>query len=451
MAIEPTVAIEPTPAIEPIAVAALAPDPAVPSSGDADLVTMEQASEAIRPTIDLAEAAPDVVPAGAELTEQPDAVVTAIDGLALASWEGAAPVAAIDGLQITDLGDAVAPTDDGIVEAVDVAPPGVDVTRPADTPISIDLVDVVLPGEDIGVEVPEPVAEAPVAPEPLLISGAEVVAPSIGLDVIATSADDEHHEPLALMSAHDEPAPAPAVEAVVPADHLAVVDIMLLDQLAQGAGFFPNYLVGSFLREAPSRIAEIATAATRGDGNRVAEAAAGLRRASTSVGAARLEDLAARTEREVGAGRAEQAAGYLGAIEHCFLEVRQALESASPRGLPADPPAVGASFIEQLSPDREGPARMLALKLVDSFTTEAPNRVTDIRGAVATGDAESAQRLAQTFKGMCGLIGAETLAKLCALVEADARLKRVALAERYMEHLENELVRVQHTLAKARG
>jgi len=420
-------------------------EPPAPAAAP-EMVTMEQVSEANQPVIELAELAPDVVPAGADLTAREDSVVTAVEGLAKASWEEAAPVPAMDGLLVTDLANDGAPTDDGIVEAVDVAPPGVDVTRPADAPIAIDLVDVVLPGEDIGIK-----AEAAVAPEPFLITAAEVVAPSIGSDRVETIATVDDHEPLALMSAHDEPAPVAAPVAVEPATDLAVVDIMLLDQLAQGAGFFPNYLVGSFLREAPARIAEIATAATRGDATRVAEAAAGLRRASTSVGAARLEDLATRMERETGAGRGEQAAGYLGAIEHCFLEVRQALESASPRGLPADPPAVGANFLDQLSPEREGPARLLALKLVDSFTAEAPNRVADIRGAVGAGDAESAQRLAQTFKGMCGLIGAETLAKLGALVEADARLKRVALAERYLEHLENELVRVQTTLAKVRG
>ncbi|MBL8988714.1 MAG: Hpt domain-containing protein, partial [Gemmatimonadetes bacterium] len=420
--------------------------PAPAPAAAPEMVTMEQVSEANQPVIELAELAPDVVPAGADLTAREDSVVTAVEGLAKASWEEAAPVPAMDGLLVTDLANDGAPTADGIVEAVDVAPPGVDVTRPADAPIAIDLVDVVLPGEDIGIK-----AEAAVAPEPFLITAAEVVAPSIGSDRVETIATVDDHEPLALMSAHDEPAPVAAPVAVEPATDLAVVDIMLLDQLAQGAGFFPNYLVGSFLREAPARIAEIATAATRGDATRVAEAAAGLRRASTSVGAARLEDLAARMERETGAGRGEQAAGYLGAIEHCFLEVRQALESASPRGLPADPPAVGANFLDQLSPEREGPARLLALKLVDSFTAEAPNRVADIRGAVGAGDAESAQRLAQTFKGMCGLIGAETLAKLGALVEADARLKRVALAERYLEHLENELVRVQTTLAKVRG
>lgn len=420
--------------------------PAPAPAAAPEMVTMEQVSEANQPIIELADLAPDVVPAGADLTAREDSVVTAVEGLAKASWEEAAPVPAMDGLLVTDLANDGAPAADGIVEAVDVAPPGVDVTRPADAPIAIDLVDVVLPGEDIGIK-----AEAAVAPEPFLITAAEVVAPSIGSDRVETIATVDDHEPLALMSAHDEPGPVAAPVAVEPATDLAVVDIMLLDQLAQGAGFFPNYLVGSFLREAPARIAEIATAATRGDATRVAEAAAGLRRASTSVGAARLEDLATRMERETGAGRGEQAAGYLGAIEHCFLEVRQALESASPRGLPADPPAVGANFLDQLSPEREGPARLLALKLVDSFTAEAPNRVADIRGAVGAGDAESAQRLAQTFKGMCGLIGAETLAKLGALVEADARLKRVALAERYLEHLENELVRVQTTLAKVRG
>lgn len=49
---------------------------------------------------------------------------------------------------------------------------------------------------------------------------------------------------------------------------------------------------------------------------------------------------------------------------------------------------------------------------------------------------------------MCGLIGAEPLAKLAAQVEADARLKRVGQAERYLEHLDVELARVQAELKR---
>jgi HPt (histidine-containing phosphotransfer) domain-containing protein len=89
--------------------------------------------------------------------------------------------------------------------------------------------------------------------------------------------------------------------------------------------------------------------------------------------------------------------------------------------------------------------------LIDSFSNDASARILELREAVARGDAEGAQRLAQTVKGMCGLISAEPLAKLCALVEADARLKRVGQADRYLDHLDREIERVRQILAVARG
>jgi HPt (histidine-containing phosphotransfer) domain-containing protein len=138
----------------------------------------------------------------------------------------------------------------------------------------------------------------------------------------------------------------------------------------------------------------------------------------------------------------------LGALENGFHEVRQALEEACPAGLPISIPAVSAAFMEQIAPEREGPARALADRLVASFGADAPSRILDLREAVGRGDAEAAQRIAQTLKGMCGLVGAEPLAKLAALVEADARLKRVGQAERYLEHLDIELERVQAILKR---
>lgn len=137
-----------------------------------------------------------------------------------------------------------------------------------------------------------------------------------------------------------------------------------------------------------------------------------------------------------------------GAIETGFHEVRQALEAAGPAGLPAEIPAVSTAFLEQIAPEREGLGRMLADRLVASFTAHAPNRIQDLREAMGRGDAEAAQRIAQTLTGMCGLIGAEPLAKLAAQVEADARLKRVGQAERYLEHLDVELARVQAELKR---
>lgn len=298
----------------------------------------------------------------------------------------------------------------------------------------------------------EPAHEEPATPaEPAAGFEAEV---ALGLEPTHLAAEDDgggdHHAPLELMSTAPEAAVAAAPIAVA-VEGLDPASPALLDQLAHGGGFFTQYQVVAFLREAPARIADIATASTRGDGARMGDALAQLQRIAESIGAARLAAWAEATAGAVARGELEAAATSLGSIEHAFLEARQALDLAGPSGLPSDPAPIGTSFVDQLSPAKEGPARLLAVKLATSFLGDAPKRFADLKGAVAQADGDAVQRVAQTLKGMCGLIGAEPLAKLVALTEADARLRRVAQADRYLGHIELELARVTEALERARG
>ena len=343
-------------------------------------------------------------------------LITPVEGLTESLWESEPEVAAIDGLMAAESADAAA---DAVVEPIQLALPGDD-----PSPTAMVYTHATATGAPVAIEV----AAEPPSPETIPIS-IEVAEPIIELLVTEPpSAEPPNAEP-----------PPPSAE---------LVGLMIVDQLAHGGGFFTQHLVVSFLREAPSKIATLATAATRGDRARMEESLHGIERTSDSIGATRLSELTGRTLRLIATDRLEEATAMLSALENGFHETRQALEQACPAGLPAEIPAVSAAFLEQIAPEREGPARMLADRLVTSFRTDAPSRIQDLREAVGRGDAEAAQRIAQTLKGICGLIGAEPLAKLAALVEADARLKRVGQAERYLEHLDIELARVQAVLKR---
>ncbi len=223
-----------------------------------------------------------------------------------------------------------------------------------------------------------------------------------------------------------------------------VVSPQLLDQLSTGGGFFTQHVVTTFLRDGGAQVEHLATARDA----QLAESLDKLAHAAEWVGAARLSalvaDAAARFERT---GRVSPTARIAAAL----AEARTTLDFASPQGLPAELPAIGATFAEQLSPSQEGSGRLLAVTLANSFVSEAPVRASELRDAVAQGNTDAAQRLAQTLKGMCGLIGAEPLAKLAALVEADARLKRLGQTERYLTHIDLELERVRAFLDQARA
>jgi CheY-like chemotaxis protein len=274
---------------------------------------------------------------------------------------------------------------------------------------------------------PEPQAEAP---EPTPIDE-------------LTMASEPERQPVALLTAGPPVTDAEAdlAEALAPEVEADADDPILgaaiLSQLGSASNSFAHHLAGSFLREAPRRIADLVAAATGRDDAQLLAAVRALRAMSGLLGAARLAAHCARAEADLAAGDLAAASGRAAAIEHAFVEVREALEAAAPPGgaPPAELPPIRAEFLDQLRPDRDGPSRALAVRLVQTFRAEASGRIADLRDAIAREDAAAVQRQAQTLKGMCSLVAAEPMAKLCALVEADARLRRVGNARRYVDQL----------------
>lgn len=388
--------------------------------------------------------------------------------------EWSAPVAefeAVDGLDRVDLHIA-----DGLDLATldDVVPPGETIGEPdvlaqataaaaAPAPESVDQPMEVPPVEVLPLD-------APAAPE---ATGTDL--PELSIPLMAPQLLHEDPDPIEVIEPETavlplaelntlnlvEPAPAQAEPAATPVKgtievleevpHLDVIGPEFLDLFGRGGGFFVQHVVATCLRDVPLAITDLATSCARADIAGIRAAASAVTTAVGPIGAAKLLDVVARLTADIDADRLDAATGQVGAVEHAFLELRQALDAAAPTGLPAEVPPVGGSFVDQLSANREGPARLLSLKLADSFLADGATQMADLATAVRAGQADQAQRVAQTLKGMCGLIGADSLGKLCALAEADARLKRVSQAARYLPYLDREFERVRAALTRARG
>ncbi len=428
--------------------------------GTAELAETSATAEAIEATAD--EPAADDSAIDQPSTQLPASL---IDGHQDALWESEPVIPALDGL-VTNVEDAIdAPS--AVIEAVVLASPSEFVAGPAE-PVATESEPLIDP--DAAVE-PTP-TEQLIVESTSLVEPVETIEPASAVsepetaltiahgaseaieleqvavespDVSTASADTEDlygatTAPLEGQGAEPNFAPEPEIDVSA----FDVVSPQLLDQLSTGGGFFTQHLVTTFLRAGAEQRERLATA----DATQAADALARLAHAAEWVGATRLSALVADA-----ATRLEQTGrvGTTARIAAALAEVRTTLDFASPQGLPAELPAIGATFAEQLTPSQEGSGRLLAVTLATSFASEAPVRAAELRDAVAQGNTDGAQRLAQTLKGMCGLIGAEPLAKLAALVEADARLKRLGQAERYLTHIDLELERVRTVLDQARA
>jgi HPt (histidine-containing phosphotransfer) domain-containing protein len=442
--------------IEPVAVLPVLEEPV--AVGKVDPVPVDPSIEA--------DLAPAAEVKGLELDPPADPAMTAIDvpdGLIMveSTREGLDP-SPIDGFEGNGVGHEAGESQ---VDTVDFGPVGETVVEGAATTAPVVEAPVVEaqvpPIELIEIDVrpsdatqPEPEGSRPVEAAEPEWSGGNQSSPWLEPAIQSAESDDTPGNAVdsAPPAASEPPASEPAAPPEEPASELPVLSTAMLDQLAQGGGFGLQHLIVTFLRETPARIADLATAVNRGDGARATQSIGAARRLADLTGAERLVDLCGRAERATEAGNLDTVAAALGELERAFLDVRTTIDAtAPPLAAVAELPSINPTFLDQLSPAKEGSSRQLATRLADTFKTDGPARLSDLRQAVERGELDQSQRIAQTMKGMCGLIGAEPMAKLCALVEADARLKRIGQSRRYLEQLSLELERVLATLQSARG
>ncbi len=112
------------------------------------------------------------------------------------------------------------------------------------------------------------------------------------------------------------------------------------------------------------------------------------------------------------------------------------LSSAPPAAIKGDDP-IGVRLGE-LAGDRSDPELALVDRLVASFLRRGPKHVAALRAATGTGQLETVEEQAHSFKGAAGNIGAAGLAAVCAEIEDAARAGRLPQDET-LDRLDDEL------------
>ena len=86
--------------------------------------------------------------------------------------------------------------------------------------------------------------------------------------------------------------------------------------------------------------------------------------------------------------------------------------------------------------------------LIDTFIQDSSERLVNLQGALQRDDAEEVRRLAHSFKGSSGNIGAPHLSELCAQVEASGREAQLAGVASTLAAIETEFAAVKEELAQ---
>jgi HPt (histidine-containing phosphotransfer) domain-containing protein len=89
-------------------------------------------------------------------------------------------------------------------------------------------------------------------------------------------------------------------------------------------------------------------------------------------------------------------------------------------------------------------------ELVDTFLEEAPAMLSDLRGALAAGDADRFRRAAHSLKSNSNTFGATTLATLARELEVGGLAKGADDGGAALDALANEYARVAAALAELR-
>ncbi len=86
--------------------------------------------------------------------------------------------------------------------------------------------------------------------------------------------------------------------------------------------------------------------------------------------------------------------------------------------------------------------------LIDTFLTDAPKLLKQMRQAAEQGDANTLQRAARTLKSNAKNFGAMALADMCQHVEICAKRNIIEEKERFFENIQEEFIRIHATLTR---
>jgi HPt (histidine-containing phosphotransfer) domain-containing protein len=111
-------------------------------------------------------------------------------------------------------------------------------------------------------------------------------------------------------------------------------------------------------------------------------------------------------------------------------------------------PALNPAALDRL---RESVGDEFVGELVGRFLDDAPVQLTALRGAVESGDAETARRAAHTLKSNGATFGADRFSETCRLLEERARAGVLAGAHELLLRAEREYPGVEDALAPMRA
>lgn len=96
---------------------------------------------------------------------------------------------------------------------------------------------------------------------------------------------------------------------------------------------------------------------------------------------------------------------------------------------------IDQEMIQQLRDLADG-ADTILVEVVDLFAADAPQRIDQMRQAIADNNAEALHQAAHTLKGSCSNLGLRTLHQACAELDQMARNTDLAAAARGLEQIE---------------
>lgn len=140
--------------------------------------------------------------------------------------------------------------------------------------------------------------------------------------------------------------------------------------------------------------------------------------------------------------------GDLNAEQRCRVEAIRASSESLLQSFNEPPVALEPVCLARLEElDRSG---SVLAEVVESFASEMPRRLEQIRQAVSREERLAVGHLAHSLKGSCLLIGALGLADCCAAVEETARGASLLLVHQAFAALQREAARVSAALAPYR-
>ena len=179
------------------------------------------------------------------------------------------------------------------------------------------------------------------------------------------------------------------------------------------------------LADTPIRLIELRGAVRAGESRTVANISQAIRAIADALEARRMAARCGDILDAVESQYLETADDLVTSLDQAWSEVRSVIE---PFGQPAPDPvataadSIEAGALEQLAATMTADGLGLGNQLVSLFLAEAPARVEAAERAADRGDLAALRGSLTDLKGMCGLVGAKTLASQCAAIAAEPNL-----------------------------